>query len=201
MKPGPREIIFAVILLAIPMAAWQLEFVPRGRRQAKLKRSIQAKQAKLDTLFDKRQLSGAIGDLRKQIDQGDEAVEIFRSRLPEEKDIDQIVREVWQLAKSNNLSPTVVRTVKPRKGRQFTTPNDPHGEQPVLIHLEGHFPGFYSFMLQMESQSRIMRVRQLKITKPDKAPQGRISVALELSIFFERKFERKNEEIPCAAKI
>jgi len=196
MKPGVREIVFAVVLLAIPTAAWQLEFVPRSRHQTELKRAIEAKQAKLDTLFDEKQLSTAIGGLEKQIEEGDKAVEMFRSRLPEEKDIDQILREVWQLAKSNCLAAKVVRTVSPRKGEQFTTPEGPHGEQPVLIHLEGDFPGFYSFMLQMESQSRIMRVRELKISKPDEAPQGRISVALELSIFFERK----DAAIRCAAK-
>jgi len=196
MKPGPREIVFAVILLAIPMAAWQLEFAPRSRQQVELRRSIDAKQAKLDALFDKKHLSGAIGNLQDQIAQGKEAVEIIRSRLPEKKDIDQIVREVWELAKSNNLSATAVRTVAPRKNKQFTTPDDPHGEQPVLIQLEGDFKGFYSFMLQMESQSRIMRVRQLTMRKPEKAPQGRVSVTVELSIFFERR----NEAIPCAAK-
>ena len=187
MKPSPREIVFALVLLAIPMAAWQLEFAPRRRRQKELKQQIAAKQIKLDKLFEKKQLSGAIGDLRSQIAEGKEAVAIFRSRLPDEKDIDQIVREVWRLAKANNLSPTSVRTVPPRKGRQFTNPDGPHGEQPLLIQLEGDFTGLYSFMLDMESQSRIMRVRQMTLKKPDKAPDGQVSATVEFSIFFERR--------------
>ena len=187
MKPSPREIVFGLVLLAIPLAAWQLEFGPRRRRQKELKLQIVAKQAKLDKLFEKKQLSGAIGDLRSQIAEGKEAVAIFRSRLPDEKDIDQIVREVWRLAKSNKLSPTSLRTVPPRKNKQFTSPGGPHGEQPVLIQLEGGFTGLYSFMLDMESQSRIMRIRQMTLKKPEKTNNGLVSATIEFSIFFERR--------------
>jgi len=187
MKPSPREIVFALVLLAIPMAAWQLEFAPRRRRQEELKKQVAAKQVKLDKLFEKKQLSGAIGDLRSQIAEGKEAIAIFRSRLPDEKEIDQIVREVWRLAKSNNLSPTSVRTVPPRAGRQFTSSDGPHGEQPLLIQLEGKFTGLYSFMLDMESQSRIMRVRQMTLKKPEQTVNGQVSATIEFSIFFERK--------------
>jgi len=187
MKPSSREIVFGLILLAIPLAAWSLEFAPRQRRQDELKEKIKAKQAKLDKLFEKKQLTGAIGDLREQIAEGKEAVAIFRSRLPDEKEIDQIVREVWRLAKSNELSPTSLRTIPPRKGKQFTTPEGPHGEQPVLIQIEGDFNGLYSFMLDMESQSRIMRIRQMTLKKPEKTHTGQVSATIEFSIFFERK--------------
>ncbi|MBC8374198.1 MAG: type 4a pilus biogenesis protein PilO [Planctomycetes bacterium] len=187
MKPSPREIVFALVLLAIPMAAWQLEFVPRRRRQNELKQAIAAKQAKLDRLFEKKQLSGAIGDLRSQIAEGKEIVAIFRSRLPDEKDIDQIVKEIWRLAKSSKLSPTSLRTIPPRKNSRFTNPDGPHGEQPLLIQLEGSFTGLYSFMLDMESQSRIMRVRQMTLKKPEKGLSGQVSATIEFSIFFERK--------------
>ena len=187
MKPSSREIVFGLILLAIPLAAWSLEFAPRQRRQDELKEKIKAKQAKLDKLFEKKQLTGAIGDLREQIAEGKEAVAIFRSRLPDEKEIDQIVREVWRLAKSNELSPTSLRTIPPRKGKQFTTPEGPHGEQPVLIQIEGDFNGLYSFMLDMESQSRIMRIRQMTLKKPEKTHMGQVSATIEFSIFFERK--------------
>jgi Tfp pilus assembly protein PilO len=187
MKPSPREIIFALVLLAIPMAAWMLEFAPRQLRQKELKKQIASKQIKLDKLFEKKQLSGAIGDLRDQIAQGKEAVDIFRSRLPDEKDVDQIVREVWRLAKSNDLSPTSLRTIPHRKDKQFTDRTGPHGEQPVLIQLEGNFKGLYSFMLDMESQSRITRVRQMTLKTPGKDHIGEVSATIEFSIFFERK--------------
>ena len=45
--------------------------------------------------------------------EGKEAVAIFRSRLPDEKDIEQVVSEVWRLAKSNELSPKSLRTIPP----------------------------------------------------------------------------------------
>jgi Tfp pilus assembly protein PilO len=187
MKPSSREIVFGLVLLAIPLAAWSLELAPRQRRQEELKQKIQAKQVKLDKLFEKKRLTGAIGDLRKQIAEGKEAVAIFRSRLPDEKEIDQIVREVWRLAKSNELSPTSLRTIPPRKGKQFTAIDGPHGEQPVLIQIEGDFNGLYSFMLDMEAQSRIMRIRQMTLKKPEKTHGGQVSATIEFSIFFERK--------------
>ncbi|MCP4375699.1 MAG: type 4a pilus biogenesis protein PilO [bacterium] len=189
MKPSPRELVFALVLLAIPMVAWQLEFAPRNKRQKELKLQISAKQAKLDKLFEKKQLSGTIGNLRTQIADGKKAVDLFRSRLPDEKDIDQIVREVWRLAKSNELSPTSLRTIPARKGKQFTNAGGPHGEQPLLIQLEGDFTGLYSFMLDMEGQSRIMRVRQMIIGEPQGTCSGKVSATIEFSIFFERKTE------------
>ena len=191
MKPNSREIIFTLVLLAIPAAAWLLEFAPRQRHQKELTQQIAAKQTKLDKLFEKKRLSGAIGDLREQIVEGKKAVEIYRSHLPDEKDIDQIVREVWRLAKSNNLSPTSLRTIPPRKDKQFTRSAGPHGEQPLLIQLEGDFKGLYSFMLDMESQSRLMRVRQMTLKTPEKDHPGSVSATIEFSIFFERK---KGEE-------
>ena len=177
MKPSPREIVFALVLLAIPLAAWSLEFAPRQRRQDELKQKIKAKQA----------VSRLIPMLDDEIAEGKEAVAIFRSRLPDEKEIDQIVREVWRLAKSNELSPTSLRTIPPRKGKQFTAIGGPHGEQPVLIQIEGDFNGLYSFMLDMESQSRIMRIRQMTLKKPEKTHAGQVSATIEFSIFFERK--------------
>jgi Tfp pilus assembly protein PilO len=191
MKLKSREIIFTLVLLAIPMAAWLLEFAPRQRRHKELKQQIVTKQAKLDRLFEKKRLSGAIGDLREQIAEGKKALDIVRSRLPDEKDIDQIVRKVWRLAKSNNLSPTSLRTIPPRKDKQFTRLTGPHGEQPLLIQLEGDFNGLYSFMIDMESESRIMRVRQMTLKTPEEDHPGSVSATIEFSIFFERK---KGEE-------
>ena len=197
MKPNPREIIFALVLLAIPTASWLLELAPRQRRQTELKEQITDRRTKLQKLFEKKQLSGAIGDLRDQIAEGKEAMKMIRARLPDEKEIDQIVREVWRLAKSNDLSPTSLRTIPPRKDKQFTSTGGPHGEQPLLIQLEGNFQGLYSFMIDMESQSRIMRVRQMTLKAPDKDHTGLVSATIEFSIFFERK----KEETQWTAKI
>ncbi|GAG49990.1 unnamed protein product, partial [marine sediment metagenome] len=53
------------------------------------------------------------------------------------------------------------------------------------------FLGFYSFMLAIENQPRVIRIRKMTLKKLDKAPQGHVRADFEMSIFFERSQEDK----------
>jgi Tfp pilus assembly protein PilO len=190
MKLGPREIIFLVLLMAIPLAAWQFVFQPQNERNAQLTRQIECRQERLREL---NQAVARIGDLRKEIESLEQAVKFFQSKLPNEKEIDKVLKEVWRLAESNQLTAKSIRTLGPGADKApIATPAGP-AEQPIAMQLEGDFRGFYGFLQSLENQPRIMRIKKMVLEKLKKGPEGHIEAKFDMSIFFERSAK----EEPC----
>ena len=183
MKFGLREIIFIVVLMVIPVGAWWFVFRPQNMQNAEMRRQIEVRQAKLRQL---NQVLGTIGDLEQQIATLGEAIEYFESKLPPEKEIDKILREIWLLAESNNLQANSIRTLVRKGPGGFTAEGGAQSEQPIQVQLEGDFMGFYAFLLALENQPRIMRIGRMSLRAGDKVPRGRIGADFELSIFFEK---------------
>ena len=183
MKFGPRETIFVALLMLIPVGAWWFVFRPQNVHNAEMRRQIEARQAKLREL---NKVMGTIGDLEKQIDSLQQAVDFFQSKLPDEKEIDKILKEIWRLAESNNLQAKSIRMLVWRESTSLLPEASSQAEQPIAIQLSGDFRGFYSFLLALESQPRIMRIRKMDLKLFDKDTPGAVSAEFEMSIFFER---------------
>jgi len=188
MKITLREITFMVLLMAIPTGAWWFVFRPNNARNAEMLNRIEAKQLKLREL---NRATAVIGDLKKEVHSLEKAISFFRSKLPSEKEIDKVLQEIWRLAEANKLTTKSIRTLQRNTKQAFTTANDPFAEQPIAVQLEGDFLGFYSFMLAIENQPRVIRIRKMTLKKLDKAPRGHIKADFEMSIFFERSQEDK----------
>ena len=77
-------------------------------------------------------------------------------------------------------------------GIPFLTENSEQAEQPIVVQLMGDFRGFYAFLLALENQPRIMRIRTINMEKKDKCPPGHISAEFEMSIFFERNRKERS---------
>jgi len=184
MKDLPiRKMVFAVLLLAILLVAWWFVLRPNQAKNAAMLEEISTKQAKLREI---NQATGLMGDLEKEIRTMEESIAYFQSKLPSEKEIDKVLKEVWLLARRNNLTPTVVKTQERANKQSFVDSQDTNAEQPIEMHLEGDFFGFYSFLQAMENQPRIMRIAQMELTHDDKMPSGQMKATLHLSIFYER---------------
>ncbi len=183
MKFGLREIVSVLILLAIPVGAWWFVFRPHNAHNAEMRLEIEAKQEKLKALD---RATGTIGSLKKEIATLTKAVAFFESKLPSKKEIDKVLQEVWRLAEANRLVTKSIRTLD-RKKSGFTTADSSHCEQPIAVKLEGNFAGLYVFLQALESQPRIMRIRHMKLTKPNGAPQGHVNADFTLSVFFEKE--------------
>jgi Tfp pilus assembly protein PilO len=183
MKFGLREIVFIVLLMAIPMGAYWFVFRPQNIQNEEMRKHIEAKQAKLREL---NKATGTIGDLRAEITSLTEAIDYFQSKLPSEKEVDKILQEIWLMAENNELAAKSIRTLERNSSRSFLDEHDSQAEQPIAVQLEGDFRGFYSFLLALENQPRIMRIRQMKVEKLREAEQGQIKVDFEMSIFFEK---------------
>ena len=183
MKLGIREMIFALVLMGIPVGAWWFVFRPHNKHNEQLMAQIQNRQAKLQAL---NKATGVIGDLKAEIAGLDKGIKFFHSRLPSEKEIDKVLQEVWRLAEANRLSTKSIRTLKASGENASADAAGPYAEQPISMQIEGPFSGYYSFLLALETQPRIMRIQSITLEKPQHGPDGDIKADCVVSVFFER---------------
>ncbi len=188
MKFGLREAVFALLLMGIPAGAWKFVFRPNNARNDEMLAQIEAKREKLNKL---NRATATIGDLRKEITALDEAIKFLQSRLPNEKEIDKVLQEIWRLAEANRLNTKSIRTLRQKADIGFTGADAQHAEQPIAVQIEGNFLGFYTFLQSLENCPRIMRIRKMTLKKLKKAPQGHMQVDFIMSVFFERSNKEK----------
>ncbi len=177
MKFGFREILFILLLLAVPVGAYLFVFEPRNRQIDEVREEIKRKQAKLEELES---ATRKIPDLGEEIDRLTDAIEIIEQKLPDERKVDEVLKQVWEMAARQRLTPRSVRTDKPLPGNQYS-------ELPIQMEIVGDFDGFYSFLLELEKLPRITQLPKMKLTKfaEKDAVQGQMRAEVVLSVFFE----------------
>ena len=90
------------------------------------------------------------------------------------------------MAEENKLVTKSIRTL-PKQGPQSNVyASASNSEQPILMHLEGDFEGFYSFLQSLERQPRIMRISRMDLGKSKNGKNGYIHANFDMSVFFER---------------
>jgi type IV pilus assembly protein PilO len=174
MKLGFREIIFVSVMIAVLAGAYLFVFKKTSEKRAALLADIESKQKVLNNLS---QATAGIEDLNRKTQELEKAITFFQSKLPQEREVDQILQDVWQMAGANSLESKTVKMQKTEKTANYS-------EQPIQMSLSGNFNGFYSFLLQLEKLPRITRVSQMKLEKISDR-EGEMQAQLTLSIFFD----------------
>jgi len=174
MKFGIREIVFVVVMLGLLGSTNYFVFSKANLKKQDLLREIHDRQAALSNL---QQATAGIDDLNHKIDDLQKAITFFESKLPQEKEVDKILKEVWQMAEANSLQTKTIKTLKTERGPNYS-------EQPIDMSLAGDFNGFYSFLLQLEKLQRITRVTSMNLQKISDR-DGEMQAQMTLSIFFE----------------
>ena len=183
MRFGIRELIFMLVLLAVPLASYMYVFKPRNEEIRLAEQEANTKRTKLNRL---REVSSKISDIEITILQGQEAIDVIERKLPSEQDVEIILEDIWKMAKKEKL---LVKSVKAEKQISAAM----YREQPLRIAMEGSFNGFYQFLLDLESLDRITRIHHLKIRRIGggrgkrsnaDAPSGAIKSEFTLSIYF-----------------
>jgi type IV pilus assembly protein PilO len=174
MKFGIREIIFVVVMLALLASTNYFVFSKANKRKADLLGEIHTKQQALSNF---QQATSGIEDLNNKIDELQKAITFFESKLPQEKEVDKILKEVWQMAEANQLTTKTIKTMKSQRGPSYS-------EQPIQLSLSGDFNGFYAFLLQLEKLQRITRITDMNLQKISDR-DGEMQAQMTLSIFFE----------------
>jgi type IV pilus assembly protein PilO len=174
MKFGIRELVLICAMVGLLACSYMVVFKKANAKREELEREFVAKQ---DALSNLDKATTGVNDLGRKIDELQRAITFFESKLPQEKEIDKILREVSQMAGANSLQTRTVKMLKSERGPSYS-------EQPISVSLSGDFNGFYAFLLQLEKLSRITRVTQMKLEKIDER-DGEMQAQMTLSIFFE----------------
>ena len=183
MRFGLRETFFVLVLMALLAVSYFFVLQPLDRRVVELRRQKTQKQAKLDQLNSS--FLGQFADLGKEIDKLSDSLVVFEQKLPAEREVEVILKQVWEMAAKHKLQPKSIRTDKP-------VPAPGSAELPIRMVISGDFDGFYSFMLDLEKLKRITRMTKLEIKKVP-AEEGHMEASLVLSIFFESENRGRND--------
>ena len=184
MKFTIREAILLSLLVAIPLGSWWFVFRPRSAQIEQARHEIEQMRSRL---LEMSRADEAIATLNDDIAQYNEAIKFFRSKLPQEKEIDEILREVWRLAQMHRLSTKSIRTVRHSGAVSTVDPTGPYAEQPIALELEGRFTeGLYPFLLDLENMPRISRIHKMKVERLSNTDDGQVVAQMVMSVFFER---------------
>lgn len=169
-----RKAVFFLLLVGVAFVGYQYMIKPANARLAESKGRVDEKLAQLAKF---QEASSAAEDLTKQLDQLKEAMEFFESKLPPKSQIHEVLEQVTVIAQKQGLKPKTIRTLEKKN-------NSGYIEQPLKMTLEGDFGSFYSFLLELEKLPRIMKIRELELSKYNES-NGEITADFIVSIFFQ----------------
>jgi type IV pilus assembly protein PilO len=176
MTSGLRKVVFFVLLLGVAYLAYQYMIKPANRHLAEQKAQVQTKLAKLAEFEE---ASAAAAGLSKQLEQLQEAIKFFESKLPPTNEIDKVLQDVTVIGEKQGVKRKAIIRLKEKN-------NSGYIEQPLKMELGGNFNSFYSFLLELEKLPRIMKIRELKLDK-QADNEGQIEADFVVSIFFQNK--------------
>ena len=176
MTGGLRKAVFFALVLGLAVVGYQCMIKPANKNLAEAKARVDMKLAKLSE-YEKATV--ATENLTKQLAQLEEAIAFFESRLPPKSKIHEVLEQVTVIAQKEGLKPKTIRTLAKKD-------NSGYVEQPLKMELDGNFKAFYSFLLETEKLPRIMKIRELEISK-QLNDEGRIAANFVVSIFFQHE--------------
>ena len=187
MTMGRRELILAMLLAIVPIAAWFFVFQPRNADIKIVRAEMDAMQNTLTRLHE---LGREVGDIERAIDDAEDNLDQFRKNIPDADDVDELLGAVDTIAVRHNLDVASVRTLV-----QINTPE--YSELPITLRLEGEFVGVYGFLSDLERLPRVTRVREFEIKRDRvRAAHGEsnidvVQLDLTLVIYFNHASNRR----------
>lgn len=191
MRMGFRELVFLIVLLAVPVASYIYVFKPRNAEIKLAQKEVEQKRQRLAKL---QEVSARIDDIGLAIEQGRQAVELIEAKLPSQQDVEVILEDVWQLARQARLTVKSVKSKKP-------VPASLYMEQPLVVIMEGEFSGFFEFLQKLEMLPRITRIHQLQLkrftslTRRRDGPEKGMRAAFTLSIYFQPRSRNPDQQM------
>jgi type IV pilus assembly protein PilO len=174
MRIGLREAFLLAVLLALPLASWWLVFRPQNTEIAQAKREI---EHKLATLRKVQETTSRTEDLQRENEEIRKQIQSIEARLPSNKEVDEVVRQVSDLAVQAGLDSPAIESDKPVTAAMYM-------EQPLKMKISGNFTGFHDFLIKVEELPRITRISDMKISRSTDV-NGNMDAEFVLSIYFQ----------------
>lgn len=174
MHFGLRELLFVIVLIAMPVSSYWYVFRPQNAEIEQAKKEIEHKEQMLEKLHT---ATARNEDLQRANEEIAKGIETIESRLPDDKEIEVVLEQVATLARKTELDLSKVRTRRAVQAAGYM-------EQPLEMTMRGAFGDFYTFLLKLEEMPRITRMPNLKVKKLDEV-DGDMETTFTLAIYFE----------------
>jgi type IV pilus assembly protein PilO len=173
MNQHLRLLLIAAVI-GMPIASYFFVFKPLNKE---IEQELAVVEHKESLLVKLQEETARNEDLERTNVEIQNSIKIIEARLPSGKEVDQVVRQVSDLAETYKLQEPAMRTGKPIKTALYM-------EQPIEMEVSGDFLGFFTFLAAVEKLPRITRVHDLKITG---RPSDKVELKAEftLSIYFQ----------------
>jgi Tfp pilus assembly protein PilO len=175
MVLGLRGLLILLIVVGMPVASFYLVFKPQNAEITSAQQEIEHKEALLVKLQEE---TSRNEDLERANEEIQRSIKLIEARLPSNKEVDALVRQVSELAISCGLQAPGMRSLRPVPAALFM-------EQPIEIEVAGSFGGFHAFIASLEKLPRITRIHDLKLTAADDREEVELKAQFTLSIYFQ----------------
>jgi type IV pilus assembly protein PilO len=173
MTSGIRHLIFFALIIAMAYISWAYMIKPANAALTQEKATTEQKRSKLAELERAKTMAS---DLSEQLDKVEDAIKVFESKLPPKSQIHTVLEKVTLIAQKNGLTPKTISAMKP-------TVKNGYIEQPLKMELDGDFNSYYTFLLELEREDRITKIRELSLKKKTQY-EGQTEAIFVMSIFF-----------------
>jgi type IV pilus assembly protein PilO len=174
MAFGFGRFLMMATLVGVPVSSYWLVFRPRNAEIVAARAEIDHRQQMLERLREETRRNT---DLELANEEIAKSVASIEARLPSNKELDEIVRSVSDLAIESGLGAPSMKSAKQVKAALFM-------EQPLEIQMTGDFRKFYDFLIRLEQMPRITRVPDMKLKRLDEG-DGNTKAEFTLSIYFQ----------------
>jgi type IV pilus assembly protein PilO len=166
--------ILIILVISLPLASYFLVFKPLNAQINHEKGETEHHEALLAKLQEETARNVNLQQANTEIQS---SIRLIEARLPSNKEVDAVVRQVSNLAVESNLAPPAMRTGKPVQSTLYK-------EQPIEMETAGNFVDFFTFLAKVEKLPRIMRIHDLKIAREPK-DNMELKANFTLSIYFQ----------------
>jgi type IV pilus assembly protein PilO len=166
--------ILILLVISLPLASWYWVFRPLNSEINRAKQETEHRESLLSKLQEE---TAKNEDLERANDEIQSSIRLIEARLPSNKEVDAVVRQVSNLAVDSQLSAPAMRSTKPLQSAMYM-------EQPIEMETSGNFVDFFTFLAKIEKLPRIMRIHDMKIE--GQAKDGvELKATFTLSIYFQ----------------
>lgn len=180
MNIPSRQVLFAAVLIGVPVAAYFLVFSPQMKDMKRMKAETEVKRQNLAKL---QAVTAQTQDLVKATDEIKKTITAIEARLPNSKELDNVLRDVATIATKCGLRvPKFNRSDSAR-------PAGTAQEQQLDVEISGEFDGFYKFLLALEKLPRITRLTDMQLQRVhdmEKKKDGMLRATFKLSIYYQQ---------------
>lgn len=173
---GFRELVLLIVLMALPLSSYWLVFRPQNNEITQAKREIEHKKSMLEKLTA---ATAKNEDLERANEEIKADIAAIEARLPTNKEVDDVVRHVSELAGQSSLEAPTMESQKPVSAAMYM-------EQPLKMSVMGDFRGFYEFLVKVEQLPRITRMPDLHLSRANDK-NGFMKAEYTLSIYFQQE--------------